>query len=73
MKYTNESAAGARRAASYNKPEREPNVTSDIVSGARMVDPSVRLGPLKGEVNGNVPMSVQMAKPQAYQAKKGAP
>lgn len=74
MKYTNESTAGAARAASYNKLEQQPNPTSSIEPlGKGQVDPSVRLGDIRGEINGNVPMSVQMAKPQAYQAKKGSP
>lgn len=37
------------------------------------VDPSVRLGPQKGEPLGCVPLERTMQKPQAYQAKKGAP
>jgi len=73
-KYTNESAAGARRAASYNKPEQQPNpFSSEMPLEKGQVDPSVRLGDIKGEINGNVPMNVQMAKPQAYVAKKGSP
>lgn len=73
-KYANESAAGARRAASYNKPEREVNpFSSEVPLGKGQVDPSVRLGDIKGEINGNVPMDVQMAKPQAYVAKKRSP
>lgn len=74
MRYTNESAAGARRAASYNKTESQPNAFSTIEPlGKGQVDPSVRLGDIKGEINGNVPLARQMAKPQAYEAKKGSP
>lgn len=56
MKFTNESAAGARRAAAMNKPER---AVDDPGRGAvaPAVDPSVRLGPLKGEPRGCVPIN----------------
>lgn len=53
---------------------REPDYGSgsDKVGGIP-VDPSVRLGPLKGEPLGCVPLERTMQKPMAYKAKKGAP
>jgi hypothetical protein len=75
-KYTNESSAGRARAASYGRgPEMMPSGggADTKPAQAQRVDSSVRLGDLKGEIGGNVPMSVQMAKPAAYQAKKGTP
>lgn len=72
-KYTNEGSLGRSRAAALNKPEREVNpFSSEMPLTKGQVDTSVRLGDLKGEINGNVPLNVQMAKPQAYQAKKGS-
>lgn len=74
MKYTNESSLGRRQAAALNKPEKMPgNAPNSEVSGAQRVDPSVRLGDLKGEPAGSVAMETTMGKPRAYQAKKGAP
>jgi hypothetical protein len=73
MKYTNEGRLGASRAAALNKTEREvDNAPNSMPPPAQKVDPSVRLDDLKGEIMGNVPLATQMAKPQAYQAKKGA-
>jgi hypothetical protein len=74
-KYTNESAAGRARAASYgaDRSERMPDGGAGTMqSGAQKVDPSVRLGDLKGDILGNVPLADQMRKPMAYQAKKGS-
>lgn len=71
-KFTNESSVGRARAASYGS-ERAPlggNLTEP--APAQKVDPSVRLGGLRGDLIGNVPLSSQMRKPAAYQAKKGS-
>jgi hypothetical protein len=75
MKYTNESSAGRARAKSYGSDRTEAvpdNALNSMPPPAQKVDPSVRLDDLKGEIMGNVPLATQMAKPQAYQAKKGA-
>lgn len=67
MKYTNEGRLGAERAASYNKREAMPdNAPNSQPPAAQKVDPSVKLGDLKGEIMGNVPLDEQMRKPQAY-------
>lgn len=71
MKYTDSSSKVAGYPA-VQKPETQPNVMSDI-EGGQKTDPSVRLGPLRGEPLGAVPMSVTMGKPQAYKAKRGPP
>lgn len=72
-KYTNESSAGRARAASYGS-ERAPlgGSLTEQSPPAMKVDPSVRLGDLKGEILGNVPLATQMRKPAAYQGKKGS-
>lgn len=73
-KYTTESTAGRARAQSY-KSGPEPmgtNGPNSMPASVQKVDPSVRLGDLKGEINGNVPLAEQMRKPMAYQAKKGS-
>ena len=71
-KYTNESSAGRARAQSYLRgPEKMPDGGEMTMQPAQRVDPSVRLGDIKGAILGDVPMDVQMAKPQAYQPKKG--
>lgn len=75
-KFSTESIAGQRRASSYGTAATE--TMPDGGRGtepppAQRVDPSVRLGDIKGDILGNVPMSVQMAKPQAYIPKKGSP
>ena len=73
-KYSTESEAGRRRASSYGTTEMMPDGGRGTEPPpAQRVDPSVRLGDIKGEIIGNVPMSVQMAKPQAYIPKKGSP
>ncbi len=71
MKYTTSKSTATYPAV--QKPEPQPNVISDIQQGDQKVDPSVRLGALRGEPLGAVPMSVTMAKPQAYKARKGPP
>lgn len=70
MKYTTSKSTATYPAV--QKPETQPNVISDI-EGGQKTDPSVRLGPLRGEPLGAVPMSVTMGKPQAYKAKRGPP
>lgn len=70
MKYTS-SSSKVKNYPSVDKPEHVPDVMTDIVEGAKKVDPSVRLGALRGEPNGSVPMEVTMRKPEAYKAKAG--
>lgn len=73
-RFTNEGALGARRAAALNKRETIPdNGPNSMPPAVQKVDTSVRLGELRGEIAGNVPMATQMAKPAAYREKKGAP
>jgi len=53
---------------------REPDYgTNSSEQGGQKVDPSVRLGEMKGEPLGCVPLERTMRKPMAYQEKKGAP
>lgn len=54
---------------------REPDYseTSAGLGGRTMVDPSVRLGELKGEPLGSVAMETTMGKPRAYYPSKGGP
>lgn len=74
-RYTNESAAGRARVKTYgaDRTEREvnnaPNSEMPLV---QKVDPSVRLGGLRGDIMGNVPLERQMRKPEAYKAKNGS-
>lgn len=68
VKYTNNSYGDKLT------PAREVPNTFDSGSdeqGGLKVDPSVRLGELRGEPNGCVPMATTMAKPQAYKASRG--
>lgn len=74
--YSTEGQKARERVKGYGseRAERMPgNAPNSEVSGAQRVDTSVRLGDLKGEIIGDVPMERQMAKPQAYVPKKGAP
>lgn len=70
-KFTTASDAGAARARSYSM--SEPMDEQPSPADGMKVDPSVRIGPLRGEQRGSVPMNVTIGKPQAYQAKKGTP
>lgn len=38
--------------------------------GGMAVDPAVRLGPIDGEINGSVDMSITIGKPQAYKTNR---
>ena len=49
MKFSNESAKGAARAAALRKPEKLYGNDKGAGIGASRVDPSVKLGPLEGE------------------------
>jgi len=67
-KYTNEANGGKLTPAT----EREPDYsTGSDEQNPMKVDPSVRLGELRGEPLGCVPMATTVAKPQAYKATKG--
>lgn len=72
-KYTNESSAGRARANSYGSERAPLGGSLTEPAPAQKVDPSVRLGDIKGEILGNVPLASQMRKPAAYQGKKGSP
>lgn len=66
--YTTESGKAGRAS------EIEPDYgTGSDEQGGMKVDPSVRLGALKGEPLGSVPLERTMQKPQAYIPKKGTP
>lgn len=58
MKYANESAKGAARAASYKRSgDDNRSVEEPVYPAGRKVDPSVCIGPLRGEICGNVPIN----------------
>jgi hypothetical protein len=52
-------------------PEGAPVKVMTNEQGGQKVDPSVRLGPLRGEPNGAVPLERTMRKPMAYKEKAG--
>lgn len=73
MKYSTERQGTKATYPNVNQ-GREPDYSSGSDGqGGMKVDPSVRLGPLKGEPLGCVPLERTMHKPQAYISKKGAP
>lgn len=73
MKYTTQHNGGK---ANYPKVDQAHtsniNTGSDEQAGMK-VDPSVRLGELRGEPPGSVPLARTMQKPMAYRAKNGSP
>lgn len=58
MKYANESAKGAARAkALKNAPSNDERVSEPSYPAGQKVDPSVCIGPRKGDICGNVPVN----------------
>jgi hypothetical protein len=55
MKYANESAKGARRAAALKKPE--PSVRETASPSGQHVNPAVCIGPLQGEQRCSIPIN----------------
>lgn len=70
MKYTTQPNRG--KVTNYAKwPDEAPMHVMTNIDPVQKTDPSVRLGPLRGEPNGCVPIERTMAKPQAYKEKAG--